>query len=100
MAQPILTITLKGIDYRIAPGNIPTSEKLIVRKATGLPLEAFQMDGQVGEDTIVVFWWLARRAEGEVGLTFKQACDEWPTGLTADEISLSVDDATGDDPEA
>lgn len=100
MATPVMTITVRGVDYRIAPGNIPMQEKLIVRKATGLPLESFSLEGQVGEDTIAVFWWLARRAEGEVGLTFTQAMNEWPTDLTADDLSVSVDDPSGEDPEA
>jgi hypothetical protein len=82
--------------------NIPMSERLIVRKAIGLPLEAFLgNENKVGEDTVVVLWWLARRASGEPMLTWTQAEKQWPVGLKPTDIELVERDPNGaDDPEA
>ncbi|CAB5217883.1 hypothetical protein UFOVP209_27 [uncultured Caudovirales phage] len=99
-AQQVMTITLRGIDYRLAIGNVPIAEKMIVRKATGLPFEAFLTEGQIGSDSVAVLWWLARRADGEIGLTWTQAANEWPSDLTADDLEVTMEDASGDDPEA
>lgn len=87
-----MTITVKGTAYKLAIDNIPIQEKLIVRKALGLPLEAFQTEGQIGEDSLVVFWWLARRSDGETTLTWTRALDEWPTGLTPEDLTVEIDD--------
>jgi len=102
-AKQILTITVREETRTLAVNNIPLSERLIVRKATAMPLEAFVGEiedigaNKVGLDTIVVLWWLARRANGEPMLTYKKVCDEWPTDLTPDDIDVKVDDP---DPEA
>jgi hypothetical protein len=98
--QQVMTITLRGIDYRLAVGNVPIAERMIVRKATGFPFEAFLTEGQIGSDSVAVLWWLARRAEGEIGLTWTQAMAEWPTDITADDLEVTMEDATGEDPEA
>lgn len=85
----------------IAPGLIPLGEKLIVRKALGLPFEAFAGDDDhIGEDSIAVMWWLARRANGEPMLTWTQVEADWPSGLTPDDIDVDVSDGEGEDPEA
>jgi hypothetical protein len=87
----------------LAPNNIPLSEKLIVRKATGLPFEAFLGDeDRIGADSVAVMWWLARRANGEPMLTWKQAEQDWPDELKAEDIDVEVDDPEegASDPEA
>jgi hypothetical protein len=97
-------ITIRVKEYAavtLAPGNVPLGEKMIVRKATGLPFEAFFADGNtIGEDSVAVLWWLARRAGGEPMLTWTQVEKEWPDNLTVDDIDVEMSDAEGDpDPE-
>lgn len=100
-AQVVLTITVRDDKYRLAIGTVPIKEKQQVRHQTGLPLEAYLGSGdKLGEDSIVVLWWLARRAAGEPSLTWDQAADEWPNDLAAGELSFSVDRPDGEDPEA
>jgi hypothetical protein len=88
-ARQIMTITIAGFPtVTLAPNNIPMSEKLIVRKATGLPFEAFLADeDKIGADSVAVMWWLARRANGEPMLTWKQASEDWPTDLKAEDAT-------------
>lgn len=115
-SEQILTITIRreitvgtGAKARVLPEahtlavNLLTMpDKLAVRKATGMPFEAFWGSETVGEDSLVVLWWLARRKNGEALLSFQQAAAEWPLDLGADDIDIHVgpveDDA--DDPEA
>ena len=100
-AAKVMTITLRGMSYRLAVGNVPIAERLAVRKATGLPFEAFLTEGNIGSDSVAVLWWLARRAEGEVALGFTQAMAEWPDDLEPDDLTVVMEDAAGgDDPEA
>lgn len=77
-AKQILILKIRGEEYRLAINNVPISEKLIVRKATGLPLEAFISGDQLfGEDSVVILYWLARRGRGETFLTWTQAVEDW-----------------------
>lgn len=100
-AQAILTITLRGEVHRLAIGSIPIREKLQVRAQTGLPVEAFVgSTDKLGEDSVMVLWWLARRASGEPALTFLRAADDWPDDLQDGDLLFSVDAPAGDDPEA
>lgn len=112
-AQKVMTITVKRpihhegrqVDetHTVAPGNLPMRERIICRKATGLPLSAFWAEDRIDVDSLVVLWWLARRMNGEATLTFDAAADEWPTDLDVEnELEITVDDpdAEADDPEA
>lgn len=82
----------------IAPNNVPMGERLICRKATGFPFEAFWSgEDQVALDSVVVMWWLARRANGEPMLTWTQAQADLPEELEPDDIDLDLDDGTDDD---
>lgn len=98
-AQKIMTLTIRGETRRLAIGNIPMSERLIVRKATGLPFEAFVGDDKFGLDTLIVLWWLAGRATNPM-LTLTQVEQEFPADLEADDIDVTLDEPDGDDPEA
>jgi hypothetical protein len=95
-----MNLTIKGDTKRLAIGNIPLSERLIVRKATDLPFESFVAENRFGIDTLVVLWWLARRGEGEAMLTLTQCEADFPTDLGADDITVTLDEPDGDDPEA
>lgn len=88
-------------DRTLELSGAPTiKEKMAVRFATGLPLEAFIADGEhtIGEDSIVVLWWLARRQNGEPNLPFNEVANNWPT-LGADDIDVDVIDLDSE-PEA
>jgi len=77
--------------------NVSLQEKMTVRLATGLPFEAFWAgEGRVGEDSLSVLWWLARRANGEPGLPWAQHLAEWPSPLTADDIDVEILDDDGE----
>lgn len=100
-AKVVLTITVRDETFHLAIGSIPIREKMAVRAQTGLPVEAFIGGGdKLGEDSIVVLWWLARRASGEKTLSFDAAADEWPSDLGEGDLSFSVGQADGEDPEA
>lgn len=85
-------------------------EKFVVRSATGLPFEAFmpaEQEREFGEDSLFVIWWLARRQNGEPGLSFAMAEKEWAAlelaegDLEASMVNLddepAEDDSPGDD---
>jgi len=91
--------------HQIAINLVSVNEKLVVRRSTGLPFEAYWDNGlgnTVGEDSLVVLWWLARRANGERGLNWSTAADEWPKGMGEDDFDVEVDepDSEASDPEA
>lgn len=104
-AQSIATIEYGGESYKLAWRNLPMPERIICRKATGLPLETFTapLDDTsatvFGEDSLCVLWWLARRAAGEWQLTFTKATQEWDVkNVTA--FTVDIPDAEDIDPEA
>lgn len=102
-ARQVMTIRVRDETRTLALGLLPIKEKLIVRKATGLPFEAFfGSEGSFGEDSLLVMWWLAGRANGDPFLTFTQASDAWPSDLTEDDLEVSVDEPAEEasDPEA
>ena len=113
-AQQIITITIKRpiatadgrtVDptHTLAINNIPIRERVICRKATGLPMAAYWSgEDRIDLDSVVVLWWMARRLNGEVTLTWDQACDQFPLDLSLDEIEMEANepDAEADEPEA
>lgn len=88
----------------IALANVPLKERLIVRKATGLPLEAFLTGDTFGIDSLQIVWWLAGRAAGNPLLTLAQVEEAWPAELGEDDIEffeVTPDDhVDGDDPQS
>lgn len=86
--------------HTLAPSLIPMRERIICRKATGLPFSAFWSEDRVDIDSMVVLWWMARRAHGEVTLTFDDAAEQWPADLDPDELDFTVDDGEGDEDDA
>jgi len=100
----VLSITYDDKTFILAWQNLPIGERLACRKATGMPYETFTSspggDGSVtiGEDSLCVLLWLARRASGEPILAFDEVADEWdPTKLG--DIEVEAPDEAGDDPE-
>ena len=106
--RPIATSSGRIIpeSHSIGINNIPMRERIICRKATGLPLAAFWSEDRIDIDSIMVLWWMARRLNGEAALTFEQAAEDWPLDLSEDELDIDLgdpDDPTdqdGDDPES
>lgn len=86
------------------PAYLPIKEKIAVRYATGLPYESFIPlgEGAVGEDTLVVLYWLGRRGDGEMNLGFNRAVEDWKLlDVQGGDVNLEfVDIADGDSPEA
>lgn len=90
------------IERELRLETVPFSERVAVRKATGLAFESFLgSDGeQVGLDTVQVWWWLAKRGENPMA-TLDQALAEWPDDVTAETFDIVEDDGQEDeDPEA
>lgn len=101
--QAVMTITLRGESHRLNLGAITFGERAAVRKATGLPLEAFlptdDLEANVfGLDSLQVLWWLARRGDDPL-LTFRRVLDEWPADLGPDDIDLTLDTPEEGDPD-
>ena len=107
-AQSIITITYGDDKFALAWLNVPITEQLAVRKATGLPLTAFTLPlsdadtgpGVIGEDSLLVLWWLARRAKGETQLNFETAINQWDAALLGEVSITTPDDNPDDDPES
>lgn len=102
--RPITTESGRLIPERhaIAINNVPMRERIICRKATGLPLAAFWAEDRIDVDSIMVLWWMARRLNGEAALTFDQAAEQWPMDLSEDDLDIELDepDDEDDSPEA
>lgn len=110
-SQSIVTITInrdlhsKGRPipqvHRIGILNVPMRERIICRKATGLPFSAFWAEDRIDIDSLMVLWWIARRLQGDVTLTFDQAAEEWPENLDVEnEIELEMSSPDEDDDES
>lgn len=101
-AQAVLTMTVKGDVFKLAPNNIATMEKTQVLLQVGAPLETFVGNGnKIGDVSLVVLYWLARRASGEPDLKWEVAAAEWDAlELTEADVALDVSAPKGDDPEA
>jgi hypothetical protein len=107
-ARAIMRLTVRGETRELAVGNVPIMEKILVREATGMPFERYIGDGKnIGEDSIVVLWWLAARAAGNKFLTFKEVAEGWQPLASADDLSVemidpdapAVEGVEGDSPE-
>jgi len=101
-ARTSMTLTIRDESHSFAPNNLSLEERMWLRKQTGgLPLEAFWAgELAIGLDSIQVLWCLARRADGEKGLTLAQVAADWPVDLIGDEIDVKIDDGVGENPEA
>lgn len=93
-------ITVKGETLDL-PASLTLQEKMAIRLATGIPFDQFLLsETRVGEDTVAVLWWLARRANGEPGLAWKAFAEEWDTIEATDMNVDVVDDDDLEDPAA
>lgn len=103
-AQQILRITIRGESWDLCAGNLPITERFAVREAAGTSLERLMEPLEV--DSVIVLWWLARRASGEPTLRLTVADAEWramnlvPDDVTVEEIDPDDDDDLVDSPES
>lgn len=101
-ANVILRITMAGKTLELQPAALTLQEKFVIRNSTGMPFEAFFTGGMnsVGEDSVAVLWWLARRANGEPNLPFLTFAEDWkfdPEGFDLEEVTPDeVDDRPED----
>lgn len=98
-ARRSLRLTIKGETREFCPGAMTLQERLVVRKATGLPLEAFLGGTSFGVDSLMVVWWLAARQAGEAGLTLKRVEEAWPDELEEGDVEfeeVDPDEVGGD----
>lgn len=100
-AQQVMRIRVKDTTHDLSM-NLSLATKMAVRSATGMPFEAYwNGEDRIGEDSIAVLWWLARRANGEPGLPWAQHSAEWDALGTLSEDDLDITELTEitDDPE-
>lgn len=105
--RQILCLRIGDDTWRLAWRNLPLSERMLVRKWTGLPYQTFLATGEtIDADSLALLWCLARRAEGETSLQFNDALvDAYEARLVAagGDIDVVVEDPDtngSDDPEA
>ena len=97
----VIRITNGGKTLEVQPSGLALSERFVIRHATGLPFEAFFRGGEesIGEDSIAVLWWVARRANGEPNLGFPQFIKDWVFDPEGFDIEVDEDDPEDDRPE-
>ena len=105
--QQILVLRIGDDSWRLSWRNLPLSERMLVRKWTGLPYQTFLATGEtIDADSLALLWCLARRAEGETSLVFDDALVAAYEARLVDangDLDVSVEDANdsgSDDPEA
>lgn len=108
-AKRFVKITLQGDTKILALGLLPLSEKAAVLRETHMSFDSLVGDdNKVGEVSVAVMWWLARRAAGERSLSWAQVMETWPAGLTQGEIDVNMaatleeleQEVGGDNPES
>ncbi len=100
-AATTIRMTMGGKTLEVQPAALSLKERFVIRSATGLPFEAFFAGGEnaVGEDSVAVLWWCARRANGEENLPFAQFMGEWVFDANDFDIEVDEDDGEDDSPE-
>lgn len=103
-ARGYLRMRVRDQERTLAVGSIPIKERLIVRKATGYPVEKFLDAEAFGLDSLMVLWWLAGRAAGNPFLTLDEAAadldDITEDDLDVTEVTPDDEPIDGDDPES
>lgn len=102
-AKKVVRLRIRDEERSLAVSNVTLKDRLLVRKATGLPFEAFFGEVEFGLDSLQVIWWLAGRAEGDAFLTLKKVEEEWPDDLDEGDIDLveiTPDEKDASDPQS
>lgn len=87
------------------PLVITMQERFTVRAQTHMSFETFipSEANTAGLDQVVVWWWLARRHNGEPNLPFALVRDSFPLDLGENDLEIEVIEDDGeatDDPES
>lgn len=106
-AKVILRLTVQDKSLDLMPNNLSFEEHTRIRKQTGgIPFETYwNGEAAIGIDSVVVLWWLARRANGEQKLSLDETWREWqdlqlgPGDVNLEQIIVD-DDEEIDTPES
>jgi len=98
--QQVLTVKVRDKTYRVAGGNVPMIVKDYFERETGRSVEyALSTESTVGEVQVALVCYLARLLRGETTLRWRAHLEQWPEGLTADDITVEAAEPEGADPE-
>ena len=99
-AQTTIRMTMGERTLTVQPSALTLAERFVIRQSTGLPFEAFFAGGEqsIGEDSVAVLWWIARRSNGEPALAFRQFKDEWV--FDGENFEIEVDEQPDDEDES
>lgn len=92
----LIRLRLRDDEWQFVPSALPLVDKMAVRQATGLPFEAFVSSDayRMGEDSLAVLVWVARRQDGEPRLALNTVLSEWVSLESTDDYELEyvIDD--------
>ena len=100
LSKQILELSFRGETHVLAWQAVPMDERMASRLQTRYPWEdVVGISGITPDITVVcILVWLARRASGEPGLSYRAHLADWPVDLTMGEVATRTYQA--DDPEA
>lgn len=101
ISKEILELTFRGETYTLAWRAVPMDERMACRLQTSYPWEDVTgISGITPDITIVcILVWLARRASGEPGLSYRRHLTTWPVDMTMAEVrtrTFQADSAEAD----
>jgi hypothetical protein len=97
-----LVVTLGGRSLELWPSKLGPGDDDISRRQAGTPIsglipQVFSGDYIVGGDTVLLLWWMARRKNGEPGLSWRQVLAEYPTNSDLEDANPDLDLVVPDD---
>lgn len=96
-AAQVIRITHNDETLEFRPGDMTLEQRVHFRKEVGLPFEAFVAgESAIGEDTLAVWWWMAKRQNHQPRLSWRQFGFEWQFDPDAFDIEVVENDP--DDP--
>ncbi len=83
-----LQITVKGQTKKLSLADLGPRDDRVARAQTGRPISPYIYGEQIAADSLVLFWWMARRHDGEPDLTYDEVEREFPSFLDIDEMQV------------
>jgi hypothetical protein len=101
-SRPYVKITVNGQTLCWDPNSNPLIDHAECRRVTGLPLSAFLSTSEdaIGGDTLLVWWWAARRVNGEPKLPLSAVFREFDTPDKLEEALEVVEIVSEDEEDA
>ena len=101
LSKQILELSYRGEVHTLAWQAVPMDERMACRLQTSYPWEDVTgISGITPDITIVcILVWLARRASGEPGLSYRRHLTTWPVDMTMAEVrtrTFQADSAEAD----